>query len=168
MVLFFLKSGPLSRAGLVGMRDQARLGARIVKMRAGPCVHARQFRTDYVVVSPHYLREPSGLARHSALEGHNFIGPLGALPQGVRIPCIIMAISSGFSSHLKVALKSPVKPQALRACFAINQFSLSSPGGCAPRPPFTLREPAGRSPMARFSVVYQKSQAKSLHSHSIS
>ena len=38
-------------------------GATYIIMRPG--AYVRTIRTDYVVVSPHNLREPSGLAMHS-------------------------------------------------------------------------------------------------------
>ena len=49
-----------------------------------------------------------------------FIGPLGPLAQGVRIPCIVIAFSSLTLSHLKVASKVNVKPGPLRGPYAIN------------------------------------------------
>ena len=49
-----------------------------------PCICARDIRTDYVVVSPHNLREPSGLAMHSwACKPSILIGPFVAFgPKG--------------------------------------------------------------------------------------
>ena len=64
--------------------------------------------------------------------------------QRVRIPCILMAFSS-------FALRAHVKPQAFRACYAINLFSLSNywgirPFGASPRPPLASEvEPVRRN-----------------------
>ena len=73
--------------------------------------------------------------RWSCRTSYIFIGPLGPLAQGVRIPCIVMAFSSGISRHLKVPLKYPVKPGPLRGPYAINLFPLCSLGAVPLGPP---------------------------------
>ena len=122
----------------MALRVQAPVPVRRASIPAPPWARARDIRTDYVVVSPHNLREPSGLASRLSARLSSLailIGPLGPLAQGVRIPCIVMAFSSRISTDLKVGLKYRVKPQALRACYAINQFSLCSLGAVSPDPP---------------------------------
>ena len=54
-----------SRAGRrKNTRDQAPAPTRVTMI----CTRARHIRTDYYVVSPHNLREPSGLALKGALK----------------------------------------------------------------------------------------------------
>ena len=84
---------------------------------------------------PHYLRMRPRMLCIMVLQDHILIGPFGPLAQRVRIPCIVMAFQSQFSTDLKVGLKSCVEPGPLRGPYAINLFPLCSLGAVSLGPP---------------------------------
>ena len=112
-------------------------------------------RADYYVVSPHNIREPSGLALQSAgLEGLLCIralqGPIILFfikyrtpcppfgGQGVRIPCIVLAVSSVNSNRPQGRIVIYSETGGLQGPLCQKSIFAVQPGGCAPRPPFTL------------------------------
>ena len=101
--------------------------ARLSNGCAGLGVRCAPIRADYVVVSPHKYRRMRRLYA---------IGPLGPTARWVRIPCRLMA------SAIAGWLCQPLwLPGPSRGPYAINDFSLRSPGGSRPTgfppdPPF--------------------------------
>ena len=64
----------LRARAILSMRAVRGIRAGAILSIPGALAYTRTIRTDYVVVSPHNLREPSGLAMHSKADA-------------LRLPC---------------------------------------------------------------------------------